>query len=80
MQIDERTEIHIYRDQNSSVIDSVPQQCPVSGIGTEFTCFLNIVPFFAEPARHSTSRTPVDKESQDGSMDMAARVSPAMTA
>ena len=80
MQVDEFTEVGIYRNQDTVFGLCTLQQRTLPRIRAQMTRLQYIVPVAADPFRQSTASTTVDKKPHNCFTDTAASVSPAITA
>lgn len=55
--------IHIQSDEDALLVDGPLQEDPVTGIGTPFPRFEDLVSLLTQPVREATASAPVDEES-----------------
>ena len=79
VQVDEFSEILVYRDQYSIFRFGSFQQGPVSWIWPQGPDVYNVVPVVAKPLRQPAPCAPVYDESQGPKTETGANVSPDMT-
>ena len=80
VEVDEFTEILVHCDEDSVFGNSPFQECPVSGVWTEFSRVQGVVSLALKPLCQPASCAAVHKEVHFYPTDTCARESPAITA
>lgn len=75
MAVDQRAEIGIHADQDSTVVVCDFKHCPVARIGTERPGLEKILTTVEEPIGEPAAGTAIDQESQDSATATPARLS-----
>ena len=79
VQVDELSEVLVYRDEDPVFSAGAFQNCPVAAVRAEGRSVQNVVPLVLQPLGQPTPDTSVRKESQPPDTETSASVSPAMT-
>lgn len=80
IQVYEFAKVSVNRNQNSVLRLCTHQQCPVSRIWPQQSCFEGVVPLLSKPFRQTATSTSVDEKPHCDFTVTAASVSPAITA
>ena len=80
VQVNQFSEIFVYRDEDPVIRFSQYKQGPVAGVRSESLSFKRVMPVIAKPIGQTAPGTPIDQKSHDSATETVARVSLAMTA